>query len=116
MTTLIANFREQIHCSLRQFGDEQTESILNNRKAVETLSQREKAVLRFLLENKKRKDIAETLFVTESTIKKHTSGIFRKLEITNRSELFEKQKSIPHKLNVRYLLRELYFHIPGQYS
>ena len=57
-----------------------------------TLSQREKEVLHFLLENKKRKLIADTLFVTESTIKKHTAAIYRKLEITNRTELFEKAK------------------------
>ena len=78
--------------TVKFFSSEQIDNILNNWKAVETLSQREKEVLRFILENKKRKDIAQTLFVTESTIKKHTSGIFRKLEITNRTELFEKGK------------------------
>jgi len=78
--------------TVKSFSDEQIESILNNWKAVETLSQREKEVLRFLLENKKRKVIAETLFVTESTIKKHTAAIYRKLETANRTELFEKAK------------------------
>ena len=78
--------------TVKSFSSEQIESILNNWKAVETLSQREKEVFRFLLENKKRKVIAETLFVTESTIKKHTAAIYRKLETTNRTELFEKAK------------------------
>jgi len=78
--------------TIKSFSKEQTESIFNNWKALDTLSQREKEVLTFILENKKRKDIAETLFVTESTIKKHTSAIFKKLEITNRAELFEKAK------------------------
>ena len=77
---------------IKAFSDEQIDSIMKNWSAVDTLSQREKEVLRFLLENKKRKIIAETLFVTESTIKKHTAAIYRKLETANRTELFEKAK------------------------
>ena len=82
---------------IKAFSDEQIDSIMKNWSAVDTLSQREKEVLRFLLENKKRKVIAETLFVTESTIKKHTAAIYRKLETANRTELFEKAKK---ELNV----------------
>ena len=77
---------------IKAFSDEQIDSIMKNWSAVDTLSQREKEVLRFLLENKKRKVIAETLFVTESTIKKHTAAIYRKLETANRTELFEKAR------------------------
>ncbi len=77
---------------IKAFSTEQIDSIMKNWSAVDTLSQREKEVLHFLLENKKRKVIAETLFVTESTIKKHTAAIYRKLETTNRAELFEKAK------------------------
>ena len=79
---------------IKAFSDEQIDSIMKNWSAVDTLSQREKEVLRFLLENKKRKVIAETLFVTESTIKKHTAAIYRKLETANRTELFEKAKNL----------------------
>ena len=78
--------------AIKSFSQEQIEGIFNNWKTLDTLSQREKEVLGFILENKKRKVIAETLFVTESTIKKHTSAIFKKLEITSRTELFEKAK------------------------
>ncbi len=78
--------------TIKSFSEKQIENIFNNWKTLDMLSQREKEVLRFILENKKRKVIAETLFVTESTIKKHTSAIFKKLEITSRSELFEKAK------------------------
>ncbi len=78
--------------AIKSFSKKQTENIFNNWKALDTLSQREKEVLAFILENKKRKVIAETLLVSESTIKKHTSAIFKKLEITNRTELFEKAK------------------------
>ena len=72
------------------FSAEQIEHIISDWTDAEALSQREKEVLKLLLINKKRKEIAEELFVTESTIKKHTSGIFRKLEVSNRNELFEK--------------------------
>ena len=78
--------------TIKAFSNEQIESIMKNWSAIDTLSQREKEVLRFLLENKKRKVIADTLFVTESTIKKHTAAIYRKLETANRAELFEKAK------------------------
>ncbi|MBQ2848327.1 MAG: hypothetical protein IJE74_08750 [Clostridia bacterium] len=77
---------------IKAFSNEQIDEIMKSWNTVNTLSQREKEVLRFLLENKKRKVIADTLFVTESTIKKHTSGIYRKLEISSRAELFEKSK------------------------
>ena len=77
---------------IKAFSNEQIDEIMKSWNTVNTLSQREKEVLRFLLENKKRKVIADTLFVTESTIKKHTSGVYRKLEITSRGELFEKAK------------------------
>ena len=90
--TVLAEAKESIASpeEIKSFSKEQIESIFNNWKVLDTLSQREKEVLFFILENKKRKIIAETLFVTESTIKKHTSSIFKKLEITNRTELFEK--------------------------
>ena len=93
-TTVLTETTENIVLSeeIKSFSDEQIESIFNNWNALDALSQREKEVLRFILENKKRKVIAETLFVTESTIKKHTSAIFKKLEITSRAELFEKGK------------------------
>ena len=93
-TTAPAEVTESVASAeeIKSFNSEQVESIFNNWKAIDTLSQREKEVLTFILENKKRKIIAETLFVTESTIKKHTSSIFKKLEITNRTELFEKCK------------------------
>lgn len=82
--------------TIKSFSKEQIENIFSEWEVLDTLSQREKEVLGFILENKKRKDIAETLFVTESTIKKHTSAIFRKLEITSRAELFEKAKEHSH--------------------
>lgn len=56
----------------------------------EKLSAREKEVLIRMLEDKKRKEIAEELCITENTVKKHVSSIFSKLEVANRNELFAK--------------------------
>ncbi|MBQ7957864.1 MAG: hypothetical protein IJ279_07480 [Clostridia bacterium] len=77
---------QETHTVPTSFTDTQIESIL---KSIDGLSEREKEVLVYLLKNTKRKEIAENLFVTESTIKKHTSSIYKKLKITNRNELFE---------------------------
>lgn len=54
------------------------------------LTQRETDVLKLILENKKRKEIAEELFVTENTVKKHTAHIYEKLNVSDRSELLLK--------------------------
>ena len=54
------------------------------------LTSREMEVLIPLLEDKKRKEIADELSVTEHTIKKHTAHIFSKLEVSSRKELHEK--------------------------
>ena len=43
----------------------------------------------FHFDNRKRREIAQELFVIEHTIKKHTAGIFKKLSVSSRSELYE---------------------------
>lgn len=57
---------------------------------LDILTAREREVALLLVEDKKRKDIAEELGITEHTVKKHTSNIFSKLEVTSRKELKEK--------------------------
>ena len=59
---------------------------------IEQLSEREMDVLLLILEDKKRKDIAFDLNISENTVKRHVSHIFSKLEVINRKELFEKVK------------------------
>ncbi len=74
----------------RPFSSTQIASIFAHWAQTHNLTQREAEVLKFILEKRKRKDIAQVLFVTESTIKKHTANIYKKLEVANRTELFEK--------------------------
>ena len=57
---------------------------------LELLSARERDVLDKMLQDKKRKEIAEELFITENTVKKHISNIFSKLGVSSRHELLEK--------------------------
>lgn len=57
---------------------------------LQLLSARERDVLDKILEDKKRKEIAEELFITENTVKKHISNIFSKLGVSSRHELLEK--------------------------
>ena len=66
------------------------DTIKNSWPEVNQLSNREMDVLVQMLEEKKRKEIAEELCITENTVKKHISSIFAKLGITNRNELLEK--------------------------
>ena len=54
------------------------------------LSPREMDVFRELLKDKKRKEIAEALCISENTVKTHTSNVFSKLEVSKRVELVEK--------------------------
>ena len=74
------------------FSETDIEHILGCDKIVSKITEREKEVLKKLLTNKQRKEIADELFITESTVKKHTSSIFAKLGVSNRFELYAKLK------------------------
>ena len=74
------------------FSEKDIGHILRCDEIVSQITEREKEVLIKLLANKQRKEIADELFVTESTIKKHTSSIFTKFDVTNRFELYAKLK------------------------
>lgn len=74
---------------IQSFTPEQIDAIFAAWPMVSSLSEREWEVLRLILANRKRRDIAQELFVTEHTIKKHTAGIFKKLSVSSRPELYE---------------------------
>jgi len=50
------------------------------------LTAREKEVLKYLVEGKMNKEIADNLFISLETVKSHMKHIFRKLNVTNRVE------------------------------
>lgn len=74
------------------FSETDIEHILSRDEIADKITEREKEVLKKLLANKQRKEIADELFVTESTIKKHTGSIYAKFDVTNRFELYAKLK------------------------
>ena len=65
------------------------EEFLQSANPREPLTDREREVLGYILENEKRKIIAEKMCISENTVKTHTTHIFEKLGISDRAELFE---------------------------
>lgn len=58
------------------------------------LSVREMEVLHKIAEGLTNKEIGEQLFVSESTIKTHTSNLFSKLNVSRRTQALQKAKEI----------------------
>jgi DNA-binding NarL/FixJ family response regulator len=54
-----------------------------------SLTARELTILGYLKSGNENKEIAEHLFVTQSTVKTHLSSIYRKLEVDNRTQAVE---------------------------
>ena len=79
--------RNQAIAAIPEYSEEEIAAVFPQ---ISTLTVREKEVFQKILKNKKRKDIAEELCVTESTVKKHTSHIFAKLGVSSREGLFAK--------------------------
>ena len=64
------------------------DKVVNGRveNKLDNLTKREQDVLREISKGLNNKEIADNLFITESTVKKHVSNIFVKLNIKNRQE------------------------------
>lgn len=58
----------------------------NGQRYTDLLSDRELSVLSFIADGAKNEQIASALFVSEKTVKSHLSSIFRKLDVTNRTQ------------------------------
>lgn len=71
-------------------SEEEKENVI---KAHE-LSKRELEVLNLIAEGKTNAQIGESLFVSESTIKTHTSNLFSKLGVSRRTEAIIKAKDL----------------------
>ncbi|WP_321160794.1 response regulator transcription factor [Aureitalea sp. L0-47] len=58
------------------------------------ISKREYEILEQIAAGLSNKEIAEALFVTESTIKTHVSNLFAKLDVKRRTQAIQKAKSL----------------------
>ncbi len=67
---------------------------LGNRPMIEPLTNREIEVLRMLSKGTSNKTIAQRLFISTETVKRHLSTIYRKLEVKNRQQALISAKSI----------------------
>ena len=68
--------------------EDQVEKILSHLSPGETLSARERQILEMILENKKRKEIADLLCLSENTIKTYTRTLYSKTGVGSREELY----------------------------
>ncbi|MBI9049976.1 MAG: response regulator transcription factor [Anaerolineaceae bacterium] len=58
------------------------------------LTEREIDILRLICQGHSNAEIAEHLFVTVNTVKKHTSNIYGKLDVTSRTQAIAKAREI----------------------
>jgi LuxR family maltose regulon positive regulatory protein len=85
---------------LTQFNDEPggihvaQGSVSPNAKLIESLSERELEVLHLLELGKTNQEIAGHLIVAPGTIKAHTASIYRKLDVTNRTEAVARARQL----------------------
>ena len=68
--------------------DEKIGKVLSFIKKGEALTPREREVLELILQYKKRREIAELLFLSESSVKLYTRTLYSKLGVTCRDELY----------------------------
>ena len=68
--------------------EEKIKRVLSFVRDGELLCSREREILELILANKKRKEIALELYLSENTIKTYTRTLYSKLGVTNREELY----------------------------
>lgn len=69
--------------------EEKMNKVLSFLQKGEELTSRESEILERILDNKKRKDIAEELHLSENTIKTYIRSLYSKLNVNSREELFQ---------------------------
>ncbi|MEX1262813.1 MAG: response regulator transcription factor [Actinomycetota bacterium] len=68
------------------FDDQLGGSSENGRRNEYSLTQRENDILARLAEGRSNREIAQSLFLSEKTVKAHLASVFRKLGVTNRTQ------------------------------
>lgn len=88
----IAGKKKRIQDSRLEDGIEETKEKNVEKSLLENLdlTEREKEIVRLVLAELSNREIGEQLYIAESTVKKHMSHIFEKLEVKNREQLKQK--------------------------
>jgi DNA-binding NarL/FixJ family response regulator len=68
------------------FDEDASVGGVNGRRNEFSLTQRENDILELLSEGRSNREIAQSLFLSEKTVKAHLAAIFRKLGVTNRTQ------------------------------
>ena len=71
----------QIKCLMRN------SATLNRREAFENLTDKDRQIIALVSKGLRNREIADQLFLSEQTIKAHVSHIYKKLQVSNRSQL-----------------------------
>ncbi len=66
---------------------DQQAAILNKTEPLDPLTTREQEVLEWILSGRSNREIAASLYISESTVKTHARNIFSKYDVTSRAEL-----------------------------
>jgi len=70
-----------------RMSEKQQTNIILNIKTLEDLTVREQEVLQHVLSGESNREIAQSLFISESTVKTHVRNIFSKYGVRSRTEL-----------------------------
>lgn len=83
----------EVDMSILESQDKLTEQqvaiVFTKWEDVEKLTKREKEILKLILLGHKRKEIASKLFIADSSVKNHTTNLFKKIGVENKEQLFE---------------------------
>ena len=90
--------REYVIHLLSHFNNEPQEKVQSfanlSEALIEPLSMREQEVLQLIALGKTNQEIAEQLVVARGTIKAHAASIYRKLDVTNRTEAVARARQL----------------------
>ncbi len=87
----MAKYVEQI---LAAMGEQTAAQTLPSTGDVETLTRRERQVLRLIVDGATNQEIARELVLTVNTVKKHTSNIFAKLGVSSRTQAIARAREL----------------------
>jgi LuxR family maltose regulon positive regulatory protein len=93
---ILAAFKEDEHSAMQGESDHLTArpSPLSTQPLAEPLTNRELDVLELLGQRFQNKEIAEKLFISPETVKKHLNNIYGKLNVSSRRQAVEKAQNL----------------------